>query len=75
MRLLGVFCLKAGEICILISWPLVPNSKVNSNVLLNLVTARSYFVIPHSVISEEALGEILLFLFIHLEFKLTAFWI
>ena len=41
--------------------------------LLNLFAARSYFVFLHSVISEEALGEILLFLFIDLEFNLTAF--
>ena len=33
MQLPGVFCLKPGEICILIRWPLVPNSKVNSNAL------------------------------------------
>ena len=41
--------------------------------MLNLVAARSYFVFLHFVISEEALGEILLFLFIDLEFNLTAF--
>ena len=28
MQLSGVFCLKPGEICILISWPLVPRSKI-----------------------------------------------
>ena len=37
MRLSGVFCLKPGEIRILVSWPLVPNSKVNSKCFEFLV--------------------------------------
>ena len=38
MQLSSVFCLKQGEICILIRWPLVPNSKVNNNALDYLVS-------------------------------------
>ena len=51
MRLLYGFCLKPGEICILISWPLPPT--INSNVLdfkvvvaarrLNLFSAFNLF--------------------------------
>ena len=33
MQLSGVFCLKSGEVCVLISWPIVSNSKANSNAM------------------------------------------
>ena len=78
MQLAGVFCLKPGEICILISWPLVPSSKISIvtfwilSQLLNFCfyTKFNCFFL-HSVIFEEALGEFLLFLFIDLELNLT----
>ena len=47
MQLSGVFCLKSGEVCVLISWPLVSNSKANSNAmdfLLNCCCTKLNFV-------------------------------
>ena len=37
MRLLGVFCLKPGEVCILINWPLVASIKIVTFLDLKLV--------------------------------------
>ena len=67
MRLPGVFCLKTREICILISWPLAPNSKIIKSWILKLVAQfllldEVQFVFLHSVIFEEALGKFLLVL-------------
>ena len=68
MQLSGVFCLKPGEICVLISLPLVPSSKIVTFFGFKLVASfwlrhKVQVVFLHSFISEEALGKFLLFLF------------
>ena len=74
------FCLKPGEICILISWLLAPT--INSNVLdFKVVVAarRSNSFSVFNLFYEEALSEFLLFVFIFTEclafhLFLLSFW-